>query len=67
MIINQMLQNIIMGKFANHPALPQLKQMMSGKTPEQQTQTLLNFAKSNGVDPNAKIFSEQDLRMLGLK
>lgn len=67
MLFNQIFQKFMQGAFNNHPAMSQFNQMMAGKTPEQQAQTLLNFAKSNGIDPNAKIFSEQQLRQLGLK
>jgi hypothetical protein len=42
-------------------------QMMNGKNSQQQIETLLNSAKSKGIDINAKTFSEADLRMLGLK
>ena len=41
-------------------------QMMSGKTTDQQIQTLLNVAKSRGFDVNAKMFSEEDLKSFGL-
>ena len=67
MNINTLIQNYLVGMYRNHPAMNKLNQMMAGKTPEQQGQTLLNFAKSNGIDPNSKMFSEQDLKMLGLK
>lgn len=40
------------------------KQMMQGKTKEQQIQTLLNAAQSRGFDINAKIFSEEDVKSL---
>jgi len=42
-------------------------QMMAGKTQQQQLQTLLNAAKSRGVDIHAKQFTEEDIRMLGLR
>lgn len=41
-------------------------QMMQGKSNEQQIQTLLNSAKSKGIDINKKMFSEADLKALGL-
>ena len=56
--ISDLVQKFMLGQF---------NKMMQGKTLDQQKQTLLNFAKSNGIDPNKKIFSEQDLKMLGLK
>ena len=65
--INQIIQNFMSGMFQNHPLMAQFNTMMAGKTPNQQMQTLINLAKSKGLDPNAKIFSEEDLKMLGLK
>lgn len=41
--------------------------MLAGKSPEQQWQTLMNFAKSQGLDPDAKIFSEADLKTFGIR
>lgn len=47
----QMLLNMFMqGKFANHPLMQTVNQMMAGKTPEQQRQTVINAAKSYGFD-----------------
>lgn len=40
--------------------------MMNGKSPEQQFETLLNVARSKGIDVNKKQFTENDLRQLGL-
>ena len=49
----QMLLNMFMqGKFANHPLMKTVQQMMSGKTPEQQRQTVINVARSYGFDLN---------------
>lgn len=55
------------GNMQGTPAMQAYNQMMSGKTPEQQKQTILNMARSKGFDPDAKIFSEADLRQLGLR
>ena len=47
----QVLLNMFMqGKFANHPLMHTVNQMMAGKTPEQQRQTVINTAKSCGFD-----------------
>lgn len=47
----QMLLNMFMqGKFANHPLMKTVQQMMAGKTPEQQRQTIINAARSYGFD-----------------
>ena len=49
----QMLLNMFMqGKFANHPLMKTVNQMMAGKNPEQQRQTVINTAKSYGFDLN---------------
>ena len=67
MNISSIIQNFLMGMYRNNPAMQQFNTMMAGKNSEQKMQTLINFAKSNGIDPNQKIFSENDLKMLGLK
>lgn len=54
------------GQLQNNPMVGLFNQMMAGKTPEQQIQTLLNTAQSKGIDINAKTFSADDLRSLGL-
>ena len=35
--------------------------MMAGKSPQEQFKTLLNAAKSRGLDVDAKIFTKEDL------
>ena len=59
-----------MNKFNSMPQFQQHKQMyeqmMSGKNINQQMQTILNMAKSRGLDINAKIITEQQLQQLGL-
>ena len=47
-----LLNMFIQGKFANHPLMKTVNQMMAGKTPEQQRQTIINKAKSYGFDLN---------------
>ena len=47
--------------------MQQFNQMMAGKNPQQQMQTILNMAKSKGFDINQKIFTEEQARQLGLK
>lgn len=61
---------MLMSKFLQGQFQPQMQmfnQMMSGKTLEQQKQTILNMAQSKGFDINQKIFSEQDLQMFGVQ
>lgn len=48
------------------PQMATFNQMMNGKSAEQQMQTILNMAKSQGFDINAKIITEQQARQLGL-
>lgn len=66
-LLSQLLNNFVMGKLNNMPQMKMFNQMMSGKNPEQQMQTILNMAKSKGMDINQKIFSEEDLKSFGLK
>lgn len=63
-LLGQLLNNFLSGKFKNE--MQTFNQMMSGKDVNQQIQTLLNMAKSRGFDINAKMFSAQDLKTLGL-
>lgn len=65
--LNLLFNQFMQGQLANHPLMPSIQQMINGKTPQQQMETLLNVAKSRGFDINAKIFSESDLRSLGLR
>ena len=63
----QTLLNMFMqGQFRNHPLMATVNQMMAGKNPEQQMQTILNMAKSQGLDINAKIITKEQLKQLGL-
>ena len=57
----------MMGQFNNTPQMQMFNQMMAGKNQQEQMQTLLNLAKSKGFDINKKIFSNSDLKTLGLK
>jgi hypothetical protein len=52
------------GQFQNHPLMATVNQMMAGKTPEQQRQTVLNVAKSRGFDLNQ--LPQELLRSAGL-
>jgi hypothetical protein len=61
----QVLLNMFMqGKFANHPLMKTVQEMMAGKTPEQQRQTVINTAKSCGFDLNQ--LPPELLRSVGL-
>ena len=48
------------------PQMQTFNQMMAGKNSEQQMQTILNMAKSQGFDINAKIITEAQAKQLGL-
>lgn len=48
MLLNQYMN----GQLSNHPLMKTVNQMMAGKTPEQQRQTVINTAKSYGFDLN---------------
>lgn len=54
------------GQLKNNPLMGTFNQMMAGKDQNQQFQTLLNIAKSKGINIDEKMFSESDLRQLGL-
>ena len=47
-----LLEMFMQGKFANHPLMKTVNQMMAGKTPEQQRQTVINAARTYGFDLN---------------
>lgn len=47
-IFNMFMQ----GQFQNHPLMSTVNQMMAGKTPEQQRETIRNVARSRGFDLN---------------
>lgn len=66
-LLQQLMSNFVLGKLKSMPEMQTFNQMMAGKTPEQQIQTILNMAKSKGIDINAKMFSEEDLKNFGLK
>ena len=63
-IFSQIMSNFLAGKF--QPQMQMFNQMMNGKNPEQQMQTILNMAKSKGIDVNQKMFSASDLQNFGL-
>ena len=46
------MQLLMSGKLKNDPRMQQFNQLMNGKTYEQQKETLLNYAQSNGFDRN---------------
>ena len=51
-MITMLLNKFMQGQFANHPLMATVNQMMAGKTPEQQRQTIINAARSYGFDLN---------------
>ena len=55
------------GKLQGHPLMNLFNQMMNGKNNAQKWDTLLNAAKSKGIDINAKQITEQDLKSLGFR
>lgn len=54
------------GTAQNNPMLAAFNKMMSGKNTTEQFRTLLNAAKNKGIDVDAKIFTKEDLKTLGL-
>lgn len=65
-LMNMLINNLLMNKLNGMPQMQTFNQMMAGKNPEQQMQTILNMAKSQGIDINAKIITEQQAQQLGL-
>lgn len=65
--INNLISMFMQNKLQTMPQMQMFNQMMGGKNKEQQIQTLLNLAKSKGIDVNAKIITEEQLKMLHLK
>ena len=51
-MLSMLLNKAMQGQLANHPLMKTVNQMMAGKTPEQQRQTVINTAKSCGFDLN---------------
>lgn len=51
-MLSMLLNKYMQGQFANHPMMKTVQQMMAGKSPEQQRQTVINTAKSCGFDLN---------------
>ena len=65
-LLQQIMQMVTQKTLQNNPAFGMFQQMMQGKTVEQQIQTLMNLAKSKGI-ADTKLFSEADLKTLGIK
>lgn len=51
-MISILMNKFLQGQLANHPLMATVTQMMAGKTPEQQRQTIINTARSYGFDLN---------------
>lgn len=51
-MLSMLLNQYMKGQLANHPLMGTVNQMMAGKTPEQQRQTVINAARSYGFDLN---------------
>ena len=49
-MLSTLLNKFMQGQLANHPMMKTVQQMLAGKTPEQQRQTVVNAAKSYGFD-----------------
>lgn len=63
-MLSMLLNKALQGQLANHPLMQQVNQMMAGKTPEQQRQTIINTARSYGFDLNQ--LPQDVLRQAGL-
>jgi len=49
-MVQAVAKMLMQGQLQNHPLMQQFNQMMAGKTPEQQRETLLNYAATRGYD-----------------
>lgn len=65
-LVQMLAQRMVQGQLNNMPEMQQVNQLLAGKSSQQQLETLFNLARSKGIDPNAKIFTDNDLRSLGL-
>lgn len=65
-MLQQLAQQLMSGAFQGSPAMANFNRMMAGKNPQEQFKTLLNAAKSRGLDVDAKIFTKEDLQAFGL-
>ena len=63
-MLSMLLNRAMQGQLANHPLMATVNQMMAGKTPEQQRQTVINAARSYGFDLNQ--LPQDVLRQAGL-
>lgn len=63
-MLSMLLNSAMQGQLANHPLWSTVNQMMAGKTPEQQRQTVINAARSYGFDLNQ--LPQDVLRQAGL-
>lgn len=54
------------GMLNSRPEMAVFNQMMNGKGPQEQFNTIVNMAKSNGFDVDKKIFTAADLKSLGI-
>lgn len=66
-LIRNLMGQFMQGTLQNTPQMQMFNQMMQGKSQKQQWETLLNMAKSKGIDINQKVFSEADIKSLKLK
>lgn len=63
-MVQTLLNQYMQGQLKNHPLMSTVNQMMAGKTPEQQRETIRNVAKSRGFDLNQ--LPQELLRSAGL-
>ena len=66
-IIQTMMQRMLAGQLEQLPEMQQARQMLRGKSQQQQWETICNYARSQKIDLNQKILSQGDLESLGFK
>ena len=65
-LVNMLINNLLSNRLNTMPQMQIFNQMMSGKNPQEQFQTIMNMAKSTKFDTNAIIITEQQAKELGL-
>lgn len=66
-MLSNILNQFLTGQLKTHPLMADFNKLMQGKNTQQQWETLMNFAQTNGIDPNKKQFTADDLRRAGIK
>lgn len=61
-----LIRDVLDGKYDNHPIMQGIYRMLANKSPQERIGVILTLAKEKGIDINAKMFTEDDLKRFGL-